>query len=129
MSDILLERSGSGVARLTLNRPQRKNAFGPGMWDELRRLLHEVSLTASDRVLVITDAGDAVGAGMNLALGCDLIVAGERARFSEIFARRGLSLGFGGSWLLPRLVGMRKAKELTFLPTSSPRARPSAWAW
>jgi enoyl-CoA hydratase/carnithine racemase len=56
--------------------------------------------------------GDAVGAGMNLALGCDLIVAGESARFSQIFARRGLSVDFGGTWLLPRLVGMHKAKEL-----------------
>jgi 2-(1,2-epoxy-1,2-dihydrophenyl)acetyl-CoA isomerase len=56
--------------------------------------------------------GDAVGAGMNLALGCDLVVAAESARFSEIFVRRGLSLDFGGSWLLPRLVGMCKAKEL-----------------
>jgi 2-(1,2-epoxy-1,2-dihydrophenyl)acetyl-CoA isomerase len=56
--------------------------------------------------------GDAVGAGMNLALGCDLIVAGESARFSEIFARRALSVDFGGTWLLPRLVGLHKAKEL-----------------
>ena len=56
--------------------------------------------------------GDAVGAGMNLALGCDLIVAGESARFSEIFARRALSVDFGGTWLLPRLVGVHKAKEL-----------------
>jgi enoyl-CoA hydratase/carnithine racemase len=56
--------------------------------------------------------GIAVGAGLNLALGCDLIVASEQARFSEIFARRGLSIDFGGSWLLPRLVGMHRAKEL-----------------
>ena len=56
--------------------------------------------------------GVAAGAGCNLALGCDLIVASDRARFSEIFARRGLSLDFGGSWLLPRLVGLHKAKEL-----------------
>ena len=56
--------------------------------------------------------GVAVGAGMNLALGCDLIVASEQARFSEIFARRGLTIDFGGSWLLPRLVGMHRAKEL-----------------
>jgi 2-(1,2-epoxy-1,2-dihydrophenyl)acetyl-CoA isomerase len=59
--------------------------------------------------------GDAVGAGMNLALGCDLVVAGESARFSEIFARRGLSVDFGGTWLLPRLIGMHKAKELSLL--------------
>jgi 2-(1,2-epoxy-1,2-dihydrophenyl)acetyl-CoA isomerase len=56
--------------------------------------------------------GVAVGAGMNLALACDLIVASDTARFSEIFARRGLSIDFGGSWLLPRLIGMHRAKEL-----------------
>ena len=59
--------------------------------------------------------GIAVGAGANLALVCDLVVAGDTARFSEIFARRGLSIDFGGSWILPRLVGMHRAKELAFL--------------
>ena len=58
--------------------------------------------------------GVAAGVGCNMALGCDLIVANERARFSEIFIRRGLSLDGGGSWLLPRLVGLHKAKELAF---------------
>lgn len=59
--------------------------------------------------------GVAVGAGCNLALGCDMIIAADTARFSEIFARRGLSLDFGGSWVLPRLVGLHKAKEIAFL--------------
>ena len=59
--------------------------------------------------------GVAVGAGCNLALGCDLVVASQTARFSEIFARRGLSLDFGGSWLLPRRIGMHRAKELALL--------------
>jgi 2-(1,2-epoxy-1,2-dihydrophenyl)acetyl-CoA isomerase len=59
--------------------------------------------------------GIAAGAGCNMALGCDLIVASEEARFSEIFARRGLSIDFGGSWLLPRLVGLHRAKELALL--------------
>ncbi len=59
--------------------------------------------------------GVAVGAGCNLALGCDLIVASDEARFSEIFARRGLTIDFGGSWILPRLVGMHRAKELALL--------------
>ena len=59
--------------------------------------------------------GVAVGAGLNMALSCDLIVASENARFSEIVAKRGLSLDFGGSWLLPRLVGIHRAKELALL--------------
>ena len=59
--------------------------------------------------------GVAVGAGCNMALGADLVVASTNARFSEIFARRGLSVDFGGSWLLPRIVGMQKAKELALL--------------
>lgn len=58
--------------------------------------------------------GPAVGAGCNLALGCDLTVAAETARFSEIFVRRGFTLDYGGTWLLPRLVGMQRAKELAF---------------
>jgi 2-(1,2-epoxy-1,2-dihydrophenyl)acetyl-CoA isomerase len=56
--------------------------------------------------------GVAVGAGLNMALGCDLVVAGPSARFSEIFARRGLSIDFGGSWVLPRRIGLHRAKEL-----------------
>jgi len=58
--------------------------------------------------------GVAVGVGNNIAFGCDLVVAGETARFSQIFSKRGLSLDGGGSWLLPRRVGLHKAKELAF---------------
>ncbi|MCL4442654.1 MAG: enoyl-CoA hydratase-related protein [Actinobacteria bacterium] len=59
-------------------------------------------------------AGIAAGAGLSLALACDMVVAGESARLSEIFPRRGLSLDGGSSWLLPRLVGLHKAKELAY---------------
>jgi 2-(1,2-epoxy-1,2-dihydrophenyl)acetyl-CoA isomerase len=59
--------------------------------------------------------GVAMGAGCNIALGCDLIIASERARFSQVFVHRALSIDLGGSWLLPRLVGIHKAKELTLL--------------
>jgi 2-(1,2-epoxy-1,2-dihydrophenyl)acetyl-CoA isomerase len=56
--------------------------------------------------------GVAVGAGFSLALGCDLLVCTELARLSMIFAKRGLSLDNGASWLLPRLIGMARAKEV-----------------
>jgi len=72
--------------------------------------LHRLPIPSVARV-----DGVAVGAGMNLALGCDLVVATDRARFSQIFVRRGLSLDFGGSWLLPRLVGLHRAKEMALL--------------
>jgi enoyl-CoA hydratase/carnithine racemase len=66
--------------------------------------------------------GVAAGVGMNLALGCDLVLASDRSRFSEIFARRGLSIDGGGSWLLPRLVGLHKAKELALFAEVIPAA-------
>jgi enoyl-CoA hydratase/carnithine racemase len=158
METMLVDRAQNGVVTLTLNRPERKNAMNTAMFSELLTVFREVDVSSTDRVLVITGAGDAfcsgadlsdrgsdprhslsrlhwvadialalhripkpviakvngvaVGAGMNLALACDLIVASDTARFSEIFARRGLSIDFGGSWLLPRLIGMHRAKEL-----------------
>jgi enoyl-CoA hydratase/carnithine racemase len=158
METLRTDRAPNGVVTLTLNRPERKNAMNAAMFDELLAVFREIDASRTDRVLVITGAGDAfcsgadlgerggdtrhalqrlhwvadialalhripkpviakvngvaVGAGMNLALACDLIVASDTARFSEIFARRGLSIDFGGSWLLPRLIGMHRAKEL-----------------
>ncbi|MFJ4820795.1 enoyl-CoA hydratase/isomerase family protein [Streptomyces sp. NPDC088801] len=73
-------------------------------------LLHELPAPTVAKV-----TGAAVGAGWNLALGCDLVVATPEARFSQIFARRGLSPDCGGSWLLPRLVGLQQAKRLALL--------------
>jgi 2-(1,2-epoxy-1,2-dihydrophenyl)acetyl-CoA isomerase len=58
--------------------------------------------------------GYAVGAGTNLALCCDLVVASERARFGELFNKIGLVPDGGGTWLLSRLVGLARAKELIF---------------
>jgi len=56
--------------------------------------------------------GVAVGAGMNLAIGCDIVVAASDSRFSEIFVSRGLALDMAGTWLLPQLVGLARAKEM-----------------
>lgn len=74
-----------------------------------------LALHAIPQPVIAKVRGVAAGAGLNLALGCDLVVASDDARFSEIFARRGLSVDFGGSWVLPRLVGLHKAKELVLL--------------
>jgi 2-(1,2-epoxy-1,2-dihydrophenyl)acetyl-CoA isomerase len=75
--------------------------------NRIPQAFHELPQTTIAKV-----TGVAAGIGMSLALGCDLVVASEDARFSEIFAKRGLSLDGGSSWLLPRLVGMHRAKEL-----------------
>jgi enoyl-CoA hydratase/carnithine racemase len=77
---------------------------------EVTLLLHELPVPTIAKV-----TGVAVGAGWNLALGCDLVVATPEATFSQIFARRGLSLDCGGSWLLPKLVGLQQAKRLALL--------------
>lgn len=90
---------------------------GPAAVSESHRRMKviEATATALHRLTKPTIAavdGVAVGAGMNLALGCDVVLATERARFSEIFVLRGLTVDFGGTWLLPRIVGLQRAKEL-----------------
>jgi enoyl-CoA hydratase/carnithine racemase len=83
---------------------------------KLRRLtdvalaLHELAIPTIAKV-----TGAAVGAGWNLALGCDFVVATPESRFCQIFSKRGLSVDLGGSWLLPKLVGLQQAKRLVLL--------------
>jgi enoyl-CoA hydratase/carnithine racemase len=72
--------------------------------------LHELAIPTIAKV-----TGIAVGAGWNLALGCDFVVATPEARFCQIFSKRGLSVDLGGSWLLPKLVGLQQAKRLVLL--------------
>ncbi|WP_067430620.1 enoyl-CoA hydratase/isomerase family protein [Nocardioides jensenii] len=65
--------------------------------------------------VVASVAGIAYGGAFNLALSCDLLVCAENARFCQVFLRRGVVPDFGGAYLLPRLVGMQRAKELMML--------------
>ncbi|MGC7101471.1 enoyl-CoA hydratase/isomerase family protein [Amycolatopsis lurida] len=161
MTDSVLRTSDrDSVRTLTLNRPRRKNAINPELWEALRDALATARESSEVRAVVLTGAGGAfcsgadisgtnrethpmdklrllndvalllhelpmptvakvtgvaVGAGWNLALGCDFVVATPESRFSQIFARRGLSVDCGGSWLLPKLAGLQQAKRLALL--------------
>jgi enoyl-CoA hydratase/carnithine racemase len=98
--------SGADIATPEDIHPQHK----------LRRLtdvalaLHELAIPTIAKV-----TGVAVGAGWNLALGCDFVVASPESQFCQIFSKRGLSVDLGGSWLLPKLVGLQQAKRLVLL--------------
>lgn len=67
-----------------------------------------------EKPVVAAVNGTAAGIGAHLAFACDLVVAAQEARFIEVFVRRGISPDGGGAYLLPRLVGLQKAKELVF---------------
>jgi len=154
------------IATLTLNRPERLNALGDTLREDLYDAVTKSAADPNVGVLVITGAGRgfcsggdvksmsereqsgqapsasdklsmlrdrvvlamrdcakpviaavngaAAGAGMNLALACDMRIASTAAKFSQAFVKRGLAPDWGGSWFLPRVVGKAKACELIF---------------
>ena len=77
--------------------------------EETSRLLHEMP-----KPTIAMVNGPAAGAGLSIALACDIRIAGESARFGTAFIRIGFSGDFGGTWMLQRLVGPAKARELYF---------------
>jgi 2-(1,2-epoxy-1,2-dihydrophenyl)acetyl-CoA isomerase len=81
------------------------------------RRMHQLPmlLRTMPKIVIAMVNGPAVGAGLGLAMACDLRVAGRSARFGTGFAGVGYSGDFGGSWSLTRLVGTAKARELYFL--------------
>ncbi len=83
--------------------------------DRLKKGLHRLTraLTSLEVPSVCAVNGAAVGAGCDLALMCDIRLAGPRASFAESFLRLGLVSGIGGAWFLSRIVGPAKALELT----------------
>src|SRR3989449_2408908 len=164
--ECLLYETKDRVATLTLNRPDRLNALGGTLREDLTAGLTRAIDDPDVRVIVITGAGKgfcaggdvkamqdanqagrtrpldervapsrdrtvllmrdspkpliaavngaAAGAGMNLALACDIRLASTAAKFSQAFVRRGLHPDWGGTYFLPRMVGMAKACELIF---------------
>jgi 2-(1,2-epoxy-1,2-dihydrophenyl)acetyl-CoA isomerase len=81
------------------------------------------SILDCEKPIIAAVQGTAAGIGCHLAFACDLVVAAESAKFIEVFARRGLAVDGLGSWLLPRLVGLQRAKELVFLADDVPAHR------
>src|SRR6476661_4649032 len=165
MSSILVSQDG-GVLTITLNRPEKLNAFNPGMHQELRAALARAADEAQVRAVLLTGAGRAfcagqdlserevapgaapialsaslgshynplvrrlrelpkpvvcavngvaAGAGANIALACDLVVAARSASFVQAFAKIGLLPDSGGTFFLPRLVGTARAMGLALL--------------
>lgn len=99
---------GSDVAGLLDDLPSL-----PGRIDVSNRCVlavHELPIPTIAKI-----DGIAAGSGLNLALACDLVHVSERARFAQLFIHIGLSLDSGASWLLPRLVGERRARELSLM--------------
>jgi enoyl-CoA hydratase/carnithine racemase len=161
MTDLTYEVAAR-VATITLNRPERKNAFTLSMVDEWAAALRQSAADPAVRAVVVTGAGSAfcsgvdlsvladventplgrktmlmdrvhqvalaladldkpviaamrgaaVGAGLDMALLCDIRLAGRSVRLSEGYIKVGLVPGDGGAWLLPRLIGPAKAMEL-----------------
>ncbi len=70
------------------------------------------AITTLRQPVIATVRGAAVGAGCNLALACDLIIASENAVFGEVFVKMGLASDWGGTYFLPRRVGLARAKQL-----------------
>jgi 2-(1,2-epoxy-1,2-dihydrophenyl)acetyl-CoA isomerase len=169
--------AADGIARLTLNRPERLNSFNTEMHAEVRAALATPELRGA-RVLVITGAGRgfcagqdlndravapgggapdlgesiernykplvlalralplpviaavngvAAGAGANLALACDLVVAARSASFVQAFAKLGLVPDSGGTWFLPRLAGTARALGLALLGDKLSAEQAAAW--
>lgn len=167
-----------GIARLTLNRPDRLNSFNTTMHAEVRTALAGLVDGSTARVLVITGAGRgfcagqdlgdravapggsavdlgdsieknykplvmtlrnlpmpvigavngvAAGAGANIALACDLVVAARSASFVQAFAKLGLVPDSGGTWFLPRLVGTARAMGLAFLGDKLSAEQAAQW--
>ncbi|HEY7664094.1 MAG TPA: 2-(1,2-epoxy-1,2-dihydrophenyl)acetyl-CoA isomerase PaaG [Xanthobacteraceae bacterium] len=173
---VLLERR-AGYRVLTLNRPQRLNAFNEAMHQALKQALADAEADADCRALLLTGAGRAfcagqdlndrisadgevtvlgaaleayynplvrklralpfpvvaavngvaAGAGANIALACDVVLAARSATFVQAFARIGLVPDSGGTWFLPRLVGPARARGLALTAEPLPADKAEAW--
>jgi 2-(1,2-epoxy-1,2-dihydrophenyl)acetyl-CoA isomerase len=124
------ERAFCSGADLRGNRPgpDRPKGAPEQAVGDVARLIRDgwqrlvASVLDCEKPVVAAVNGTAAGGGMHLALACDLVVAAEEARFIEVFVRRGIAPDAGGAWLLTRLVGIQRAKELFFFGDDVPAA-------
>jgi 2-(1,2-epoxy-1,2-dihydrophenyl)acetyl-CoA isomerase len=102
---------------LVIKHVNRNYSAGAQLGENINALMDDVSAAAlklwncRKPVISLVD-GIAAGAGANMMLLSDFIISTPETRFIEVFVRRGLVVDFGGSWILPRIIGIQKAKEL-----------------
>ncbi len=107
----------SDLKYLVLSEVNGNFSSGAQLAENINALMEDVNLAAKalwnckKPVIAIVD-GICAGAGANMILLSDFIIATPETRYIEVFARRGLVVDFGGSWSLPRMIGLQKAKEL-----------------
>jgi 2-(1,2-epoxy-1,2-dihydrophenyl)acetyl-CoA isomerase len=115
---LVLTASGKGFCPgADLSGPRGQGPSGPGASREVmkgssQRLIR--ALWELEKPVVAAVNGVAAGLGSHLAFACDFVIAASDARFIEVFVRRGIAVDAGGAFLLPRLIGLQKAKELVF---------------
>ena len=106
-------------------KPEGAPERGPG---EVSRMIRTgwqrvvASILDCEKPVIAAVNGTAAGGGAQLAIACDLVVMADTAKFIEVFVRRGIMPDAGGCYLLPRLVGLHRAKELMFLGEDCPAA-------
>lgn len=95
----------------------------------LRRGAHRLieAVLECQKPVLAAVSGVAAGMGAHLALACDLVIADDTARFIEVFVRRGQLPDAGGAWLLPRIVGLQRAKQLVFFGDDVTAADAERW--
>ncbi|HVW40213.1 MAG TPA: enoyl-CoA hydratase/isomerase family protein [Amycolatopsis sp.] len=106
-------------------RPYPQLARDDGILYGWARLME--AIWRSETPFIASVNGVAAGGGCQLALACDLILASEDASFWEIFVRRGLPLEGGGAWLLPRMVGLARAKQIALYGDPLPAKTAAEW--
>ncbi len=116
---IILTGAGRGFCSggdvKAMNEAKQRNE-SPAIMDKVApsRDLTVLAMRDAPKPIIAAVNGPAAGAGMNIALACDIRIASSTARFGETFVRRGLHVDWGGTYFLPRIVGMAKACELIF---------------